>query len=646
MPSTVSKEAPIRYAEGMTKNSIRKYLSNWQVKLTVDKEITSSQIATIRSQLSSAIGVNPKGIRILKSNLNPDAKMESFDKKLKDSETEKRLLEKEKQSLSREKLSLELAKQGDDLKSRLEIKRAIDEAARLQMQKQNDEIKSKIEIKSASEAASRTELALRQEQVRANNLEKDLTAVRDQVKKLEEDLKNDNTGLGKIKRNLRGLELPATAIPLAIVGAIFLSIFFNFFFKTAQTRTEKISEGVRGIAEALSSAGKNMNKASSGAAGAQAEQLRKQSLQQAPLSEVPSSQSHEEVRFLMEEASKLWAQCTKHKYAVFSELKEWLEMGQEGIRRVACLISALPAEESLKVTEMFSRREKEAITNANLGTNSRQSGAHLVQEVQRKSLAFFGIWGEKINQIDGTGLWLASDEQLAEALLEADDETKACIFSILRKERFGRVLSAMTSINSNIDLRQAFRALAESRGLKEASTFNKVESWLASFSQRMHNLNHSTQSQNSEFILESMNYMSPQIKQQLQEVAMQHEHLRKNFEAHSLTMGHFVRLELETIAELFDPLEPAEIAVLLFSVDPSYQSRLTQVLSPRVIFNVQNEYGRLERNQSSRKKALSMGYELQQKLLDEVKRQAALGLIEIPKWQGEDMPAAPKGKAS
>lgn len=238
--------------------------------------------------------------------------------------------------------------------------------------RENQELKTRIgqmqsEIGAASEASNAASLTAQTAQAEVRRLQGEREALQAKINEMQEQLSVFNTPLGDIKRIIRGLELPLTLLPLAL---IFMGGAFLVFVLATRNRNVQLGKVSSVIRDAASELAKAQVTASRQAAGAQARRetgvLERKEIarQETQIGEATDNRR-------LEAATEALRRLKASPFAVRMLVKEWLTTGKSA--SLAGLIGLCDFETSEFLTAALSLEEQERLAQA-LQENQSSSG--------------------------------------------------------------------------------------------------------------------------------------------------------------------------------------------------------------------------------------------------------------------------------
>lgn len=229
--------------------------------------------------------------------------------------------------------------------------------------RENQELKARIgqmqtEIGAASEASNTASLTAQTAQAEVRRLQSEREALQAKIKDMQEQLSVFNTPLGDIKRIIKGLELPLTLLPLAL---IFMGGGFIVFVLATRNRNVQLGKVSSVIREAATELAKAQVTASKQAANAQARrdsglaERKEVARQETQIGEATDNRR-------LEAATEALRRLKDSPFAVRMLVKEWLSTGKSA--SLAGLIGLCDFETSEFLTAALSLEEQERLAQA------------------------------------------------------------------------------------------------------------------------------------------------------------------------------------------------------------------------------------------------------------------------------------------
>jgi uncharacterized coiled-coil protein SlyX len=283
-------------ADSLSSDEVALLAGPLSVTITFDNEIPDAQINALKDAVVDALEISGrKGdtVTVRKAPLTPQST-----------------------STKLEKLNTKISESSKDIdKLRYEISTANQRVAQVE--------------------AERTKLQadLRSVQEKLENNERLLSEEKDKNRRMEEDLSIYKTPMGEIKKLIKGLELPLTVLPIALLLFVFAAVGFFIYMRFQGAKTSKFMQAAEVMAQALAKAGRSAGGNNMTLDAARAEMTRlvaqqnDESVRNTPAVAAQALLSGEELASAQREVRDAWASLKKYPYLTRSELREWLEAG-------------------------------------------------------------------------------------------------------------------------------------------------------------------------------------------------------------------------------------------------------------------------------------------------------------------------------
>jgi flagellar motor switch protein FliG len=583
LPMTLSNEEKEKIvAENITVEQIALVLGPITVDLTFDKDVPDEQAKTLKEAITSAIGLNTNnGDRVL---------------------IKKAPLLASTTSNKLENLSTKLAEGSKDVeKLRYEITTAQQKISQLQeqLQSRDDQLKS----------------------------------AQEKNKNLEDDLSIYKTPLGEVKKIVKGLELPLTILPIALLMFVFVAAGFFLYLRFQGTKTNKLVQAADVMAQAIAKANRGANSSGGGitldAARAEFAKLTASQNEEAARTnsgQAPQALLGEELASARQEALDAWTDLKKYPYLTFAELREWLVGGGGQTQRFIAIVNALGPVESMRLLQQFSHDDLAMLRADSYENASKLPGYAALLQLHRNVTAEVIRRPQCIATLDFPEIIRASDEALAKALSKATPVGIALCINILPDARLNKILEALPPERQGecVDGIAQLDKLVEADLIVELGTLkNSITPLLASVS--------TPRLGAAEKMGILLKGSTQKTRATLQEHLNRHDELREKITQNMITFADVLAIENETLAELLDEFETEQIATLVCGIPEDAQQRIAKVLPRKSVTLVQVELQRLNSRQSLLRRAQAQSLEFQSLLAERLKALVDDGIIELKK---------------
>ena len=588
LPMSMSAQEKLKVmAERLTVDQVPLFIGPLTVFLTFGNDVSESQISSLKEATANGLGLDLKGgdsFVVKKSDLIPQSSNKDVDKLRHDS------------VIAQQKISQS-------------------ESENLKLQSTFQQLKN--------------ELATAQEKVvKADQEKSELDA---KIRSLEEDLSIYKTPMGDIKKIVKGLELPLTVLPIALVFFIFSSLLFFLYLRLQTTKATKFLEVADVLAQGMIRAGK------AGANNSPKQNSQKSEMdkvQQASESSVAGSGTSgpillgDEIVALKMEALEAWSDLSQYPFLTTSELREWLVAGGSQLQKFISVMVALGPVESVKLLRKFSPTD---LTQIRKLENSQDSASKLpgyaaILQLHRFISTQILNLPEAIIRLDFPELVKASDEALTESLAGVDSKSMALCLYILPENRRLGIIEAF-SAKLQRDAVEGFASL-------DGTTPERIDLELSSLkTQLVPSLLKSSviRFAIAEDITQLLDEVSPKTRASLQEALSLHKDLDDQINASLITFDDVLAVDDDTLGELLDEFSPEQTAILMSGVSQEHSRRIAKILPRKIAVTVESELSRISSRQSSLKRAQNQSLEYQSLLRERLKDLVAEGVIELDK---------------
>lgn len=553
------------FAEQLTLEGMGTFVKNIRVNASFDTSIDQGQQKVFEGLLTNALNLNAK--------------------------------RGDKLTVTRTKLSAKSSSQLSDLKGAFETART--ESQRLQGEKQT---------------LTTEKVAMTQ---KIDQLQKEVESLKSTNKSLEEDLSIYKTPMGDIKKIIKGLELPITMIPIALVVMFFLFVIMNISMRAQNARARQMFEGVQVIGTALSKIGVRPGASGSGTVIDASSKATEALLARAAAPSASPEMSSENFDQIRAEALELWKELMEQSYLTIAYLKDWLQNPREAMK-FASLTEAIGVSESVKLFSMIPKSELTELRK--LRTNgSRGQGYNAIFELARMVQAdaterpkwFFETTFDILNKL--------SDEELIRAIQNTSREGTAMALFVLTPTRVARVIGYAPQLADALGSLKALTVADESQRTQYVTeVLERAQATLPE------NLGVVT-----DHLLSVVERGSPETRERILSMVAGDAQLSQLIGRNSVSIADVMRLDEEVLNEMIDGLEPPQIASLYISLPQNLGNRIVGLLPDKQRLSVQSEFERISRKPNLVRKAKVEGQQIQGALVAQAKQMAEQGLIEL-----------------
>jgi flagellar motor switch protein FliG len=590
-------------AEGLSIEEVALVSGPISISLTFDTDVPNAQADALKEAVSEAIGIDPaKGdtIIIKKAPLTApgtNTKIETLNTKIAEGSKDVEKLRHEI-SLAQQKISQV-------------------EAERLKLQ---------TDLKTAQDKISASDELLKEE--------------KEKTKRMEEDLSIYKTPLGEVKKLIKGLELPLTILPIALLLFIFVAVGFFIYLRFQGTKTGKMMQAAEVMAQAFAKAGRSNSPQGLTLDAARSEFAKLTANQNEEASRQLPGQVHqallgEELATARQEALDAWVDLKKYPYLTFAQLREWLVGRGSQTQRFIALVNALGPVESMRLLQQFAHEDLALMKGDSIESAHKLPGYAAILQLHRNVTAEVIRNPQCIAELDFPDLIRASDDALAEALTTCNPTGIALCVNLLPPSRSIKVMEALPTERQG-DCVSGSAALANLSGKDLEEQIRTLKMGLAPKLSSLGAPKLSVEKNISLLLKES----SPKTRAALQDELTKHTALRETVTQKMVTFDDFLDAEDETLAELLDELEAEQIAILVCALQQTAQQRVAKVLSRKVVIGVQNEIRRINSRQATLRRAQTQSLEIQAALTERLKVLVDEGVVELKRREKMSSPAS------
>lgn len=533
-------------------------------------------------------------------------------------------------SISKEKLNLE---RSNKLREQLENankdrSRTFEEAGRLQSNvKALESQKLTLEAQRSQLEAAKADVEQRL-RIALSDLEKEKKLAEDlqeRVNALENVTEEDNSRVGQVRRLVKGLELPATLLPIALVFAIVLIILATAYISSANRRSKNLAAGLQNLAGAVEKMGANSSKNTVPGLISPLPQVSataQPNPQLGPEAQTPLlGGGDQQMDIARREAEAAWVLMQKRPYPMLSALRDWLldEADQE---KFVAFSDAIGVENARQLWNKFPRQDIENLNKAMFKTIQKSTAYSTVTQLYR--FVSYELAGKPafFENLELEFLVALSDSELAEVLSRCELETAACCFLFVSPKRAAKLYELVEG-HSPRDLMSVLGSLSD---LNETG----AQTHIAALKAEAEKVEPKSGFALSSHLAVLLQASSAEKKDAISEVLDNNDKLSAEVRSRVITFADVMQLEKEIIAELILPLEAEQIAALFLTLPGSVANQLASLLSQKVVIAVREEYNRSNSKPTLRRKATVLGERLQNVIIARVKEMMAEGLIELP----------------
>lgn len=481
----------------------------------------------------------------------------------------------------------------------------------------------------AQAAKTKLEAELRASQEKASAADERIKEEKEKVKRMEEDLSIYKTPLGDIKKIIKGLEVPLTVLPIAVLLFVFSTVGFFVYLRFQGAKTNKLMQAADVMAQAFAKANRASGPGGLTLDAARAEFAKLTASQNheaanALASSVPHALLGEELASAKQKAMDAWSDLKKHPYLTHAELREWLVGGGAQTQRFIALGNALGPVESMRLLQHFAHEDLAMLRGDSSENASELPGYAALLQLHRKVMAEVIRRPSCVATLNFPEIVRASDDALISAVSENTPVGIALCISLLPDARASKILEALPPEKKSA----CIDGVAKLDELNEG----EIEAELATLKSSLAPMLASVSSVGmgaAEKISQIMRESTPKTRAALQESLGKHEKLRSKITQKMLTFEDVLTVEDETLSELLDEFEPERIAVLVCALDKAAQERIAKTLSRKVVIAVQSELQRLGARSATLRRAHAQSGELQAYLIDKLKTLVDEGVVEI-----------------
>jgi hypothetical protein len=611
-----SEELQVALAQEITAAEIPLVVGALKVLLTFDNDVPEEQVNAITDAVKRAVVLDPERgdtVEVKKAPLQSP----SATKKKEVESLNTKVLEGSKDV---EKLRFDVS---SAQQRTTETQQRVAEAMAKVTQVEAEKLKLQTDLRAAEARAA----AEKDKAAAAKTALDEETATR---RRLEEDLSIYKTPMGDIKKIVKGLELPLTVLPVALLLFVFAAAAFFIYLRFQGAKTSKFMEAAEAMAQALVKAGRGPSGGASqgmtldAARNDLGRMLASQTEEASKASHVPQNMLGEELASTRKEALEAWDALREYPYLTFAELREWLWSGGTPAGRLVSLLGALGPVESLRVLQSFAPEDLDRIRTERQENASKLPGYAALLQLHRNVVAEAIQCPACIAKLDFPALVRSTDERLATALDSCSPasgaltlsllpgQRKTTVFDLLSKETLERCVDGFAMIQDlpsrELDslLRKTIEELLpglEQAALPRIAVAQKVSELLSDTSVRARGL--------------------------LQTSLAKHGSLLATVNQKRVTFEDVLALEDETLAELLDEVDAEQIAALALGLAEPAQAKVARVLSRKVQMAVRAEMQRLQARQATLRRAQGQSLEIQAALVERVKGLVEEGVVDL-----------------
>ncbi len=499
-------------------------------------------------------------------------------------------------------------------------------------EREKDNLKSDLR----SQATNRTQLesqiqqlesAISREKSEKTDLEIKVRELQDRIQKLEEDLSIYQTPLGEIKKIVKGLELPLTILPFALLMFSAVLIFAIMFVKSKASQTGKVMSAFESLAGAISKVGSGSRKGGD-ANAASLEALKKGLKKAASQNDTASNLSPEELQRLSQASQEAWKSVQSSLFLVLRVLTDWIDEGQSDM--VAALLGVVPSGDSRKLMKNLSKdRNKELVEIMQEAPPSGSGERALIRLSHEVSL------------IDADSPeWLASLP--CESVFQlSEDELLA--FS----EQAGAAENALLMCMGPGQMAlQLSKAQCDDRGDKPMSQsadevfslLREIPQWSTEQASQVADQIETGAKKHTSQVFDElparlaylMDNANDKGREALGRSLQAVPHIKERVMRSVVTIDHVFKMDKETLQEIIENFSNDELAILVAGLKPENQAQVSELLSPRVMAQVKGEVDRILASPALMRRNVEESRALQRNMINEVKALIEKGVLEHP----------------
>ena len=581
LPMSMSAKERLKLmAERLTVDQVPLFIGPLTVSLTFGSDVSNAQINSLKDATANGLGLDLKAgdtVEVKKADLLPQSATKDVDKLRHDT--------------------------------------VIAEQKITQSESENKQLKNEL-------SAARDKIA---------SGEREKTEFEAKIRTLEEDLSIYKTPMGDIKKIIKGLELPLTVLPIALVFFVFCSLLFFLYLRLQGTKTAKFLEAADLLAQGMIRAGKG-GANTSRVTDTPRSEIEKALQASENVGSGPGANGPlllgEEIITLKKEALEAWQDLSQYPYLTTSELREWIVAGGTQTQKFVAVMGALGPVESVKLLQTFSPND---LTQLRKIENSQESSSKLpgygaILQLHRLISTQILNRPEAMTRWDFPELVKASDETLANALVSVEPKSLALCFYILPESRRFKMMEAV-SAKMQSDAVEGFAAL-------DGTTLDKIDLELSSLkTQLIPSLSKRAVMKFAvaDEITQLMDEVSAKTRASLQEALSQHKKLDDLINSRTVTMDDVLALDDETLSELLDEFSPEQTATLLTGLRQEGVRRIMGLLPRKMAVTVESELSRISSRQGTLKRAQNQSLEFQDLLRGRLKDLVDEGVVELNK---------------
>jgi hypothetical protein len=608
------------YIENIPAAAFKNYVKNLSVKITVDKSIRESQQKLAENLVRTALSLAPTArITVTTEDLENTRATAAV-------VAVKEQMNQAKEQVSQAKEQVSQAKeQASEAK---ELARTIKE----EKERLADEIRS---LKSTTMAQ---DLSLQQIRQENENLKAKIRSAEDLIKKKEEEMSVYQTPLGEVKKLIKGLELPLTILPLAVIGLVVVLIALAAMSSASKRRAGILKESVETISAALSKIGYK-----SGRSGSDMPRELSQMLEQKQAQSPPSAGANfgaglamsgglaaEEALLLKRDAESAWTEIWKHSFCAKCELREWFSSGADGRARFLSLVSALNSVDANILLESFDPAELRELKDVVVDVNVKIMGYSHILSLHRAVLAAIGTNPLLLNAENLNLIVYASDPLVAKSVQQLPAPAIASVLVFLPTNRWSRILeiaAASADINAISNIIALMTSAKQPTVAERENAIQLVEKKLE---QLLADERNARASVIDDLIL-NLDSFGPRVKSALELAQSQNEKLAQEITSRTTTFENVLRLEADMISELIEPYDTEQLAQIMVALNNNQRNLLFRNIKGRMRSIIESDFRRMTASQSLKRKSAALGRQFMDEIVTRLKEMAEAGIVEIPR---------------
>lgn len=591
LPRNVSRSKLQRqYIENLTVNALKRFVKKVDIDVTVDKTVGESQRLLVEKILRGSLNI-PDFAKISTqvSDLAPSGFGEQIAALEKD---------RDNREQDRQRLADELARMQRDRESIAAEKRSVEQSLQLEQQKVVDS-------------------------------SKEIQSLKDKIAEYQQELDVYKTPLGDLKKLIKGLELPMTLLPIAVLALVAIVVVTALINGNNQKRSAVLRESIEIMSQALVKLG---NRAPRSGESPVLSSAKIDALESAltPANHSNSNQGEflaEEAKNIRRDAEFAWGEIEKHRFVVLCELREWLVGDSGGKQSLMSLVSALNPKDAAAIIGAFPPNEVRDLKNVVIDVSDRFRGYSLILSLHRAVQAAISVLPSFVAQLDVPNLIHASDSDIAKTIQEYSTEQRGQILRLLPTNRWSRILE----IHAEMVTQDELAAILISISHQSVASDEDGYSLITAFDRRVGELMKDESGIKTSILMDdmvaAMDSFGTKLKAAMTFAQKIDPRFSQEIRERAITIEHVMSIEPEILRELVDNLDPEQISNLLSSLDQIYQEKILTQMSPRLQSAVKVDMQRITSSIARKHRASVAGREVQNHLIAKVRELVEQGVI-------------------